>query len=142
MKWLMIAIALCLPAAAMAQPERCEGQISPAFARSFADDWIAVWNAHDLDRILVHYADDFEMRSPSIITIAGEPSGVLKGKANVAAYWAKALKTPNLTYELIDVFAGVGSITVHWRRPGREVIEVMEFNPACKVVRSSVLTKI
>src|ERR1700723_3107179 len=27
-------------------------------------EWIAAWNAHDLPRILSHYADDFEMSSP------------------------------------------------------------------------------
>jgi ABC-2 type transport system permease protein len=27
----------------------------------FAEGWAAAWNAHDLDRILAHYSDDFEM---------------------------------------------------------------------------------
>lgn len=38
------------------------------------------WNSHDLDRILSHYSDDFEMSAPFIIRILGESSGVLKGK--------------------------------------------------------------
>lgn len=142
MKWFLLAVLLCVPTMAEALPEKCEGHLSPAFAQAFAADWIAVWNSHDLNRILEHYSDDFEMHSPSIITVAGEPSGVLKGKAKVAAYWAKALKAPNLTFELIDVFAGVQSVSVHWRRPSREVIEVLEFDTACKVVRSSVLWKV
>ena len=65
--------------------------IDPDFARRFAAEWIEAWNAHDLERILAHYADDFEMASPVIVQVAGEPSGVLRGKANVAAYWTKAL---------------------------------------------------
>jgi hypothetical protein len=143
MKWLALVALLSFPVPAMAQtaPESCEGQLSAAFAKKFADEWVAVWNSHELNRILVHYADDLEMRSPGIITVANERSGILKGKAKVAAYWEKALKAPNLTYELIDVFAGVSSVAIHWRRPGREVIEVMEFNSACKVMRSSVLLK-
>jgi ketosteroid isomerase-like protein len=44
-----------------------------AFADHFAADWIESWNAHDLGRILSHYADDFEKSSPFIIQIAGEP---------------------------------------------------------------------
>ena len=56
------------------------------FAEHFAADWIESWNAHDLNRILSHYTDDFEMSSPVIIQVAGEPSGTLKGKAAVAAY--------------------------------------------------------
>ena len=53
-------------------------------------------------------------------------------------YWEKALKAPNLTFELIDVFAGVNSVSIHWRRPGRESIETMEFNTVCQVVRGNV----
>ena len=40
--------------------------ISPQFAAQFAEEWVAVWNSRDLDRILAHYADDFEMASPYI----------------------------------------------------------------------------
>ena len=31
--------------------------VDSAFAEHFANDWIAAWNAHDLDRVLSHYAD-------------------------------------------------------------------------------------
>ena len=34
------------------------------FAERFAKDWVAAWNSHDLDSILEHYEDDFEMSSP------------------------------------------------------------------------------
>jgi len=84
MKWLVLAAALCFPTGAMAQT--CNGQISPEFAKQFADNWIAAWNSHDLARILEHYADDLEMYAPGIITVAGEPGGRLQGKAKVAAF--------------------------------------------------------
>ena len=35
------------------------------FANHFAEDWIAAWNADDLERVLAHYADDFEMSPPT-----------------------------------------------------------------------------
>jgi len=57
--------------------------IDKMFAEHFATDWIASWNAHDLDRILSHYTDDFEMSSPVIIKVADESSGTLKGKEAV-----------------------------------------------------------
>jgi ketosteroid isomerase-like protein len=60
-----------------------------AFVKQFAAEWIESWNAHDLDRVLSHYADDFEMFSPVIIQVAGEPSGRLCGKVAVGAYWTK-----------------------------------------------------
>jgi hypothetical protein len=85
--------------------------ITHEFARRFADEWIAAWNAHDLERVLSHYRDDFEMSSPFIIMIAGEPSGTLKGKDAVGAYWRRALELrPELHFELLGVFAGVDTI--------------------------------
>jgi len=71
------------------------------FAEHFAADWIASWNAHDLEQILSHYADNFEMSSPVIIQVAGEPSGTLRGKAAVGAYWKKhwvSSQTSNLNF--------------------------------------------
>lgn len=38
---------------------------------------------HDLARILSNYADDFEISSPVIVKIIGEPSGTPKGKEAV-----------------------------------------------------------
>lgn len=54
--------------------------ITRDFAERVAEEWIVAWNAHDVPRVLSHYEDDFEMASPLIIEIAGEPSGVLRGK--------------------------------------------------------------
>ena len=33
-------------------------------AQAFAEEWVAAWNAHDLERILAHYRDDFEIITP------------------------------------------------------------------------------
>ena len=35
--------------------------IDKKLAEHFANDWIDSWNSHDLNRILSHYADSFEM---------------------------------------------------------------------------------
>src|SRR5690349_21379940 len=65
------------------------------------------WNAHDLGRILAHYADDFEMTSPYIASLTGEPTGRLAGKEAVGAYWRAALERfPDVHFELVDVFLG------------------------------------
>lgn len=63
--------------------------MEPGFAKEFAHAWIAAWNSHHLERILEHHEEDFEMSSPVIATLAGEPSGKLRGKAAVAAYWSR-----------------------------------------------------
>ena len=90
--------------------------IDTAFANHFDPDWIDACNSHDLDRILSHYAEDFEVSSPYIAQLAGEPSGMLKGKPAVRAYWAKALQSlPELRFELAAVLAGVDSVVIHYR---------------------------
>jgi len=100
-----------------------------AFADHFATDWIDSWNNHDLHRILSHYTDDFEMSSPVIIEVTGEPSGTLKGKEKVGAYWAKALRMmPDLHFELITALVGVDSITLYYKGVRGPSAEVFHFN--------------
>jgi SAM-dependent methyltransferase len=104
------------------------------FAERFATDWIAAWNSHDLERILTHYEDDFEMSSPIIVALAGEASGKLRGKDAVGAYWANALqKVPDLHFELVAALAGVDSVTVFYKGHRGLCAEVLHFGPAGKV---------
>ncbi len=111
--------------------------IDKAFAEHFAADWVAAWNSHDLQRILAHYTDDFEMSSPIIIQVAGEPSGTLRGKDKVGAYWAKALQlNPTLHFELVAALRGVNSITLYYNGARGAAAEVFHFNPEGKVTRA------
>lgn len=108
------------------------------FARHFAADWIAAWNAHDLDRVLSHYSDDFTMSSPYIAAIANEPSGTLHGKAAVAAYWQKALAMmPTLRFELVTVLVGAESVVLYYKGVRGMAAEVFQFNADGKVVRAA-----
>jgi len=113
--------------------------ITREWAESFAAEWIAAWNAHDLARVLSHYTDDFEMSSPFIIEIAGEPSGCLRGKETVRAYWQAALKrNPGLHFELLDVFVGASSIVLHYHRnSGQPGVEVLFFNEHGLIYRAA-----
>lgn len=117
--------------------------IDSLFARQFAADWIAAWNSHDLDRILSHYSDDFEMSSPLIVHAASEPSGKLRGKRAVGAYWARALTPrtltlmPDLHFKLVTTLVGVDNITLYYRSNRRLVAEVFEFGPDGKVLRAA-----
>lgn len=107
------------------------------FAQHFAREWIDAWNAHDLERILAHYAEDFEMTSPYIVQIVGEASGTLKGKVAVGAYWRKALGLiPDLRFELRDVLAGVDSVTLYYLGARGPAAEVFRFGPDGRVVRA------
>lgn len=114
--------------------------IDRAFARAFASEWVAAWNSGDLERILSHYAEDFEMRSPLIAERGFAPTGVLRGKEAIRPYWAAGLAsaTPPLAFELIDAYAGVNTIAIHYRSVARRyVVEVIEFDEDRRAIRGS-----
>ncbi len=113
--------------------------VTKEFAEQFAREWIESWNAHDLSRVLSHYTDDFEMSSPFIAQMSGEPSGILKGKEKVAAYWTAALKKfPDLHFELQNVFVGASSVVIHYRTSfGRIAAEVLFVNETGRVYRAA-----
>ena len=111
--------------------------IDRTFADNFAADWIGSWNNHDLERVLSHYTADFEMSSPVIIKVADEPSGILKGRGKVSAYWTKALQLfPNLHFELVATLVGVNSITLYYNGVRGSSAEVFHFNNDGKVTRA------
>jgi len=108
-------------------------------ARRFAEDWVDSWNSHDLDRILSHYSDDFEMSSPRITQLMGEPSGTLKGKKNVRVYWEKSLaQSPGLRFELTGVLVGANSVVICYDNLTRskKAAEVFVFGADGLVVKS------
>jgi len=108
------------------------------FADHFAAEWIAAWNSHDLARILSHYHPDFEMSSPRIVQIAGEPSGRLQGHAAVGAYWARALTLlPDLHFTLIETFLGTDSLVLHYQGARGPAMEVFFFDAQRRVVRAA-----
>lgn len=103
--------------------------IEKDFAERFAAEWISAWNSRNLEAVLSHYSDDFEMSSPVITQVMGEASGKLKGKEAVGAYWAKALeRIPTLHFELKTILVGVDSITLYYQGHRGMSAEVFFFN--------------
>lgn len=112
--------------------------LTQEFAQHFAQEWIAAWNAHDLPRILSHYADDFEMTSPFIAKVSGESSGRLRGKAAVGAYWQKALtQMPDLHFQLIDVCFSVDTLCLRYQSVlDLQAVEWLCFGADGKVIQA------
>jgi hypothetical protein len=103
-------------------------------AEKFADHWIDAWNSHDLESILSHYTDDFEMSSPVIVEAMGEPSGTLKGKDIIRVYWSKSLgKYPDLHFEKLNVLVGASSVTIIYNGVRGLSAEMFHFNDTGKV---------
>lgn len=114
--------------------------VDRAFALDFAKMWVTAWNDADLERILSLYADDFEMRSPLIAERGFSASGVLRGKHAIRPYWGAGLAqaNPPLHFELIDAYAGVNTVAIHYRSVGRKyVVEVIEFDEQRRAIRGS-----
>jgi hypothetical protein len=99
-------------------------------------DWIAAWNAHDLEWILSHYREDVVFTSPFAVR-AGIPGGVLRGVSALRSYFGQALATyPDLHFNVIAALSGVDSVALHYRSiESREAIEVMQVDERWRVYR-------
>jgi hypothetical protein len=104
--------------------------------KAFAEDWVASWNSHDLDRILAHYASEIVFLSPIAHQAIG--NGRVVGLAALREYWSERLAAhPDLKFELFEVLVGYQCLTIRYRNHrGQSAAETFEFGPEEKVVRS------
>ena len=95
-------------------------------ARAFVNSWVTAWNAHDLDAVLTHFADDVTFRSPVAIQLLGG-DGVIRGKDALRAYWAEGLRRiPDLRFEVLGSYVGVNCLVINYRnQKGGLVNEVL-----------------
>ena len=102
-------------------------------------DWIAAWNSHDLERVLALYDEDSEMTSDKIPALGFDPSGTMRGKDKLRAYWGAALKKRlNLHFELIDTYVSPDSIVVFYRNElGARICEYLRLNDEGKIRQGS-----
>ena len=102
-----------------------------------AEEWVAAWNAHDLELIMAHYEDGVELTSPVAAQLLGAPGGKVVGKANLRAYFQKGLAAyPELHFRLENVFWGLNSVVlVYKNQKGTRTAEFMELSAAGKVAR-------
>jgi ketosteroid isomerase-like protein len=104
--------------------------VDTATAQEFASDWLVAWNAHDLGAILGHFSDDVVFTSPLARRIVEGSDGVIRGKAELSAYWSEGLRqSPELHFEIEDLYIGVNSVVIHYRNhSGGLVNEVLVFD--------------
>lgn len=104
---------------------------------SFAQEWLEAWKARDLEAILSHYAENIEFTSPFALQLAPESGGTLRGKAELRAYFARALETyPEFPFELLHHTKGVRSVTLIYRSINDLVAaEMMEADDEGKISR-------
>ena len=106
-------------------------------AHQFAQEWIAAWNAHDLDQIMAHYEEEVELISPVAAQLLGRSDGRVTGKENLRAYFQKGLAAyPALQFDLKDVLWGLNSVVLYYKNQrGTHTGEYMEISSQGKVSR-------
>jgi ketosteroid isomerase-like protein len=97
---------------------------------TFAHAWLDGWNRHDVEAVLEHFTDDVVFSSPIAARLFPDTGGLIRGKAALRTYWLEALgQVPDLRFELLDVYAGVNSVVIHYRnQKGGLVNEVLLFD--------------
>lgn len=111
----------------------------PSDLAALGRTWVEAWNSHDLERVLTLYAEDAEMTSDRIPALGFGESGTLRGKANLRAYWGKALGLlPNLHFTLIDTYVSPDSVVVFYQNErGKKICEYLRLNGEAKIVQGS-----
>jgi hypothetical protein len=114
-----------------------EEMLTQKEAQEFARHWVAAWNSHNLDEIMSHYAADVVLVSPAAAKILNDPSGTVKGRQAVRAYFSRGLEAyPDLKFELIDVLWGLASVVLYYvNQRGTKTAEFMEIDAGSKVTR-------
>ncbi len=104
--------------------------LDSARARSLAEEWVAAWNAHDLDAIMALYAPGIVFQTPTIIDTLGIPDGTVRGSERLREHFARGLeRLPDLRFELDSVYAGVHSLAMTYRwADGTPVCELHEYD--------------
>ena len=104
--------------------------------RQLAEDWVAAWNAHDLEAIISHYDERVELISP-VAEQLGIPDGKVTGKASLEEYFQRGVEAyPELHFDLKDILAGLNSLVLYYtNQKGTRTGEFMDLGAAGKVIR-------
>ncbi|HXO54766.1 MAG TPA: nuclear transport factor 2 family protein [Mycobacterium sp.] len=98
--------------------------------KSYADQWVRAWNAHDIEAVLDHFHDDVVFTSPVAARVVPESGGVVHGKSELRDYWTTALKTlPDLNFDVVGVYRGESTLVINYRNDRGELVnEVLTFD--------------
>ena len=108
---------------------------------AFAKSWMDAFNAGDVDAIMAHYAEDVEHSSPTVVRLLSEPSGVVRGKPSLRAYFEKALASAGqgLHFDLQRLYVGAHGVTLCYHRSGGKLVaESFQFDERGLVRRAFV----
>ena len=96
---------------------------------TIARQWFDAFNAHDLERLLVLYADDAQHYSPKLKVRQPETKGLITGKAALRSWWQDSFdRLPSLRYEPARFMSDEASVFMEYTRyvDGEEPMTVGE----------------
>lgn len=73
------------PGASMSREEAVVAEFD---AEGFAREWVAAWNARDIEAVVGHFTEDAQFFSPRAEEVTGSP--VVSGRAALREYWQTA----------------------------------------------------
>jgi ketosteroid isomerase-like protein len=101
-----------------------------ADAIAFSRQWVAAWNAHDVEAVLEHFHDDVVFTSPVAAELLPNTHGVVRGKTALRHYWTVALtRIPDLRFTVEGVYQGIDTVVIAYRNQDDGLVsEVLRFN--------------
>jgi hypothetical protein len=99
-------------------------------ARAHADQWLAGWNARDLDAVLACYSDDVDFAAPTVVTRWDRPDGRLRGKAELRRHFERGMQlAPELKFTEETFLTSPGGYALLYRREnGNRALDVVELD--------------
>lgn len=127
-----------LPTEAYAKIDRNEARFPPsvaglppmdhAEAGKFVEQWVTDWNAHNVEAVVSHFADNVVFTSPMAARLSGG-EGVIRGKETLRRAWAEGVRRiPDLHFEVLGFYVPVSTLVINYRNQnGGLVCEVLHF---------------
>jgi hypothetical protein len=107
----------------------------------FATRWIADWNAHDLEAILSHYAEDVVFHSPKVSQFTRGEKTHFTAREQLRPYFARAFDMrPALHFDLISMCTDAKGLSlVYTNDIGATAVELMEVNERNQITYARVM---
>ncbi|MFB4301085.1 nuclear transport factor 2 family protein [Actinomadura sp. NTSP31] len=98
--------------------------------RAHADQWLAGWEARDLDAVMACYSEDVDFVASTVVTRWDRPDGQLRGKAELRRHFERGLElAPELRFIEEAFLTSPGGYALLYRREnGNRALDVVELD--------------
>ncbi len=98
--------------------------------RAHANQWLAAWNARDLDAVMACYSDDVDFAAPTVVTRWGRPDGRLRGKVELRHHFEQGMRlAPELRFTEEAFLTSPDGYALFYRREnGNRALDVVELD--------------